>query len=649
MRFLQWLRKILIGRELNPFDKQIFRHIALVAFFAWIGLGADGLSSSCYGPEEAYLALGKYQHLILYIAIATAITVFILGLSYNQVIELFPNGGGGYKVATQLLHPYAGLVSGAALIVDYTLTITISIASGSDAIFSLVPNAIHHVQLSADIIIVLLLLLLNIRGMKESIKFLLPIFLGFVITHVAIIFYGLFSHRQGIFPVMSQAVSDTVQLKQSIGWTPLLFLLLHSYSVGAGTYTGLEAVSNNVHRLAEPRVHTGKWAMGYIAISLSITAGGLMLLYLLWKVQPVVGETLNATVFRLILKDNTLGGVSLSVLLLLEAGLLLVAANTGFIAGPATLGNMAMDDWVPSRFRHLSYRLVMQNSLIFYGVGAIALLLWTRGSTHLLVVLYSINVFITFSLSLLGLCVYWWQHRKVDKRWKTRFPFSIFAFTISISILMVMVSSKFLQGGWLTLIITLSVIMICLFIKRHYLLISEKLKVIDAKLTLEIRKTTQPILPPDPKKPTAVFFIAKNPGIAMHTLLNALRLFPGHFKNFIFISAGVVDVQSFQGIETLEKMRSEVESNLDYLVNYCQQFGYSSEKYAIFDTEVIDPLLECAKTISELYRDCTFFASKLILERETWFTRLLDNETSLILQKKIFALGKQLIILPIKI
>src|SRR6202521_2468842 len=129
----------LLGAPLDPFSNQTRQHIALIAFLAWIGLGADGLSSSSYGPEEAFLALGQHYHLAFYLAIVTAITVFIISLAYNQVIELFPSGGGGYKVASKLISPRAGLVSGSALIVDYVLTIAISIAGGINALFSLLP------------------------------------------------------------------------------------------------------------------------------------------------------------------------------------------------------------------------------------------------------------------------------------------------------------------------------------------------------------------------------------------------------------------------------------------------------------------------------------------------------------------------------
>ena len=134
-----------------------------------MGLGADGLSSSCYGPEEAFLALGQHTQLALFLALATAATVFIIALGYNQVIELFPTGGGGYRVATALLGPRPGLVSGAALIVDYVLTIATSLASGVDAFFSLLPIGAQAFKLATELILIVLMTGLNFRGMKESI------------------------------------------------------------------------------------------------------------------------------------------------------------------------------------------------------------------------------------------------------------------------------------------------------------------------------------------------------------------------------------------------------------------------------------------------------------------------------------------------
>src|SRR5436309_997749 len=406
------ISEALLGTALDPFSKKTRQHIALVAFLAWVGLGADGLSSSCYGPEEAFRALGEHKHFGLYLAMATAITVFIIAVAYNQVIELFPSGGGGYKVATSLIGPYTGLVSGAALIVDYMLTIAISVASGIDAVFSLLPLGAQEFKLGTELVLVVLLLYLNLRGMQESIKVLLPIFLGFFLTHVILIGYGVLSRVDHLPALIPETLSETGRLTQEMGWVFAASLFLRAYSLGGGTYTGIEAVSNNVQSLAEPRVLTGKWTMFYMAVSLSFTAGGIILLYLLWDVEPVEGETLNAVTFRAILQDAignpAIESPTLWLILALEGGLLFVAANTGYLGGPAVLANMAADSWVPHQYRYLSSRLVTQRGIVLMGVAAIGILIATGGSVALLVVLYSINVFLTFSLSLLGLCICWW-------------------------------------------------------------------------------------------------------------------------------------------------------------------------------------------------------------------------------------------------
>lgn len=643
------LKELLVGSPLNPFHPHILRHASLVAFLAWVGLGADGLSSSCYGPEEAYIALGAHSNFALYIAIATAITIFVISIGYNQVIELFPSGGGGYKVASQLLGSHVGLVSGAALIVDYALTISVSTASAMDAFFSLLPITLASYKLAAEVGLIFLLLLLNMRGMKESIKFLLPIFLGFFLLHVVLIFYGIFAHREGLSLIIPHTLDETSSTIKAIGWMPVLALILHAYSLGGGTYTGLEAVSNNVNRLREPRVATGKWTMFYMAVSLSITASGMILLFLLWQPQQTLGETLNATVFHAILGDSTFGSSVLLITLLLEAGLLFVAANTGFLAGPSVLANMAIDGWMPRRFRHLSTRLVIQNGLFLFGIFAIAILLWCNGKVSLLVVLYSINVFVTFSLSLFGMCVYWAkQRKKASPHWVWRLSFSFIAFLITSSILAVTLISKFGSGGWLTVVVTCTVIVICMLIKRHYRHFENKLVEIDIELKQPIDLPLRPGTL-DPKLPTAVIMLGKSPGVAMHTLLHIIRMFPGHFNNFIFLSAGIVDVESFAGQNSLEELRREVNTNLKYFVDYCHQYGMAAEGYVAFGTDTVEELTNLAELINKKYPSCIFFSSKLIFEHDNLVTRFLHNETAITLQRNLNLLGKELVILPMKI
>ena len=405
---LKRLKKLFIGEARNPFDQSIFHNLSLIAFFAWVGLGADGLSSSCYGPAEAFSALGNHYYLGLLVAAGTAITIFIIGSSYNQIIELFPAGGGGYMVATQLLNPTIGMISGAALLIDYILTITISVASGADALMSFFPTALIYLKLPVAVFILLVLIILNLRGVKESVTVLMPIFLVFVITHAVIILYAL---GVNFFNFPALAYSTAADIKAStgeLGIFGVFFLLMRAYSLGAGTYTGIEAVSNGMPVLRDPKVKTAKQTMLYMMVSLAAVVFGLMFAYTLYRIQPQFGKTMNAVLFERIAGGwGVPGYVFILTALISEAAILFVAAQTGFLGGPRVLANMAADRWVPKRFALLSDRLVSLNGILIMGIGALALMLATNGSVGFLVVLYSINVFITFTFSQLGLIKHW--------------------------------------------------------------------------------------------------------------------------------------------------------------------------------------------------------------------------------------------------
>ncbi len=649
------LRRLITGAPLDPLDSATRKNVALVAFFAWVGLGADGLSSSCYGPEEAYLALGSHTHFGLYLAAAIAITVFIISLAYNQVIELFPNGGGGYKVATNLLGPHAGLVSGAALIVDYVLTIAISIASGTDALFSLLPLGWHGYKIGIGIGAIIALVALNLRGMKEAIKFLLPIFVGFVIVHVFLITYGIYAHADRLPALIPDTLNETAGLARDTSWIFVVSIILLAYSQGGGTYTGLEAVSNNVNTLAEPRVATGKWTMFYMATSLAFTAGGIMLLYLLWDATHSPGQTLNAVVFKSIIDHLDFGGpaingAALIGVLVLEAGLLFVAANTGFLGGPAVLSNMAADSWVPRQFRQLSNRLVTQNGIVLMGAAALAVLVWSGGSVTLLVVLYSINVFLTFSISLFGLCVYWVKNRRVAKKWLWRFLLSAAGLVVTSGILTILVFEKFGTGGWVTILITGGVVAVCLAIRWHYSATREQLREIDKLFSgqpMQQDAANPPAL--DPQLPTAVFFVGKNRGVSMHALLWVQRLFHGHFKNFIFLSVGEVDAQSYDGQGALRTLRYEIENSLRYYVNFCHSHGLAAKSCLAFGTDPVEELIKLSDQASREFPNSVCFASKLIFASESFFTRWLHNQTALAIQQRLHIMGQQMVILPMKV
>src|ERR1700722_18278720 len=424
MSAFRLVKDVVIGRARNLSDQRIFHNMSLVALLAWVGLGADGLSSSCYGPEAAFVALKGHTHLSLFVALASVLTIVVICASYSQIIELFPTGGGGYLVASKLLSPTLGVISGCALIGDYILTIAISIASGADATFSLLPVEWQVWKLKFSIGVVIFLTVLNLRGVKESVILWLPVFFLFVATYTFAIVWAIIAHYHDLPAIAHGVASDVRSDSAAVGMFGMFALMLRAYSLGAGTYTGIEAVSNGLNALREPRVQTGKRTMVYMGASLAFVVGGLLLAYLLYDVQHVEGKTLNAVLFeditsawpRWLSKGFVIAAMASS------GALLFIAAQTGFFGGPRVLANMAVDRWMPTRFATLSDRLVTQNGVILMGLAALGVVLATKffatGSlVNTLVVLYSINVFITFSLSQLGMVRHWWLDRANEPHW----------------------------------------------------------------------------------------------------------------------------------------------------------------------------------------------------------------------------------------
>ena len=647
-------RTLITGPARDPLAPEIHRHITLIALLAWVGLGADGLSSSAYGPEQAFKALGLHTELALFLAIATAVTVFVIAVSYNQVIELFPTGGGGYKVATRLLGRRAGLVSGSALVVDYVLTIAISLAAGTDALFSFLPPGMDVLKLAVSVLFLLILMALNLRGVKESIKFLLPIFIGFVLTHAFLIVYGIGRHADRIGSLFPESMAGASELSSEMGIMFVIAMFVRAYGMGGGTYTGIEAVSNSVNLLKEPRVRTGKWTMFYMALSLAFTAAGIILLYLLWDVYPVEGQTLNAVAFGAILEDWRWGGWNagetfLIITLILEAGLLFVAANTGFLGGPATLSNMAVDHWVPHRFSQLSDRLVTKNGIMLMGGAAFAVLWWSAGRVDLLVVLYSINVFLTFSLTLLGLCVYWWTNRRTEPSWIWRMLLTMSGLIITSGILLVMLVEKFHEGGWIAAMVTSSLVTAFWLIHRHYRKVRKHLIELDSILG-HLPAATHQVAPELIEgEPAAIFFVSSYRGVGIHTLLNAQRLFPNRFKNFVFLSVGEVDTTRMKGEHAVTDLKHRVDVQLRKYVRFCHAHGMAAVGYAAYGTDPVEGASRLADEVLERFPGSVFFAGTLVFREENWLTRLLHNHTALSLQRQLHLKGMPLIIMPMQI
>jgi len=674
---LEKLRRFIFGAPKNAADPHAYHQLSLVALLAWVGLGADGLSSSAYGPEEAFRQLGEHKGLAIVLAVSTAMTVFIISYAYSRIVEHFPTGGGGYVVASLLLGKRWGVLSGAALLVDYMLTITISIASGGDAIFSFLPADWSAWKFPSEAAAMGLLTVMNIRGVKESITVLLPIFMTFIVTH-AIMLIGVIGSHTSEIPAVSAEVSTSVsQTLTTLGTLGTLKLFVRAYSLGGGTYTGIEAVSNGVGIMREPRVQTAKRTMILMAASLAITASGILVCYLLVHATPEANKTMNAVLFERFADAWTVGGVRVGhafvvLSLLSEGALLFVAAQTGFVDGPRVMANMAVDSWLPHRFSALSERLSMRNGVMLMGGAAIAALFYTHGDVGKLVVMYSINVFLTFSLSEFGMSRFWIKHRaEHPMEWKRHLPVHLTGLTLCLTILTVTVFEKFTEGGWITLLITGCVLGLCFLIKRHYNLVIRALRQLDVDLPSpdEIEGSVEadgaageyralpgrpleepPVLgEPAPDQPVAILFVGGYSGLGRHALLTLLRMFPRHFKGVVFLSIALVDSDVFKGPGQVQELRKRTEEHLARYERFGRALGLAASSAYGIGTEVAVEAEKIGVELFNKYPEALFVAGQLIFENDTFWNRTLHNETAFIIQRRLQHVGVPMVVLPVRL
>jgi amino acid transporter len=631
-------------------DKSLFHHLSLIPFLAWVGLGADGLSSSSYGPEEAFRALGEHPYLAVPLALLMISTVLIISLAYSRIIETFPSGGGGYLVATKLLGPRVGVVSGSALVVDYILTITISIAAAGDALFSFVPLHLHHWKLTVDVILLLGLTTLNLRGVRESVVALTPVFIVFVLTHLFLVGYGILSHTGEMQATATKVANGFSQGLSNVGLFGMLLLLLRAFSLGGGTYTGIEAVSNGLPIMREPRVPTAKRTMLYMASSLAFTAAGLLLCYLLWNVSHVPGKTMNAVLAEQVATHLPFSSTFVFLTLFSEGALLIVAAQAGFIDGPRVLANMAVDSWMPHRFSALSDRLTTQNGILLMCGAALSALIYTKGNVSAIVVMYSINVFLTFSLSMLGMLKHWLAQRKEAQHWRRQAALFAVGLLLCVSILTVTVLEKFTEGGWMTVVVTGVLVGLAFIVRQHYGTVYAKISELYQEDMVELAHVPAgeeaAVGPLDPSQPTAILLVSSYSGLGIHTMLNIFRMFPGYYKNLLFVTVGVVDSGVFKGEETVDALQQETEKMLARYLRLAKRLRIPCECDYELGTDAVDEAEKLCSRLHSEFPKATFFAGKIVFRRERWYQRFLHNETAFAIQRRLQWSGQTMVIIP---
>ena len=407
---------------------------------------------------------------------------------------------------------------------------------------------------------------------------------------------------------------------------------------------------------------TAKRTMRYMAASLAFMAVGLILGYLLFGVTKVPGKTLNATLMERITEGwGTPGYAFVLVTLVSEAVLLFVAAQTGFLGGPRVLANMSVDRWLPTQFSLLSERLVSKNGILLMGGAALIVLVLTRGSVAFLVVLYAINVFITFALSQAGMVRQWWRERGKVATWKRKILINGFGLLLTTFILVSQVVLKFREGGWITLLITGSLVLVAIVVKRFYFKTGRRLARLDHLMTAvvnaEIASPPAPLTRSgavkrvrlDPRGKTAVILVSGFNGTGLHTLLNVRKVFGDVFKNWFFMSAGIVDADRFKGAEGIDALRAHVDEGLERYVRFMKAEGIYAQAFSAIGTDVSEEIVGLAQSIHEKHPSAVFFGGQIVFAEDTFLTRLLFNHTTFAVQRRLHQDGIPFLVMPVRV
>ena len=292
------------------------------------------------------------------------------------------------------------------------------------------------------------------------------------------------------------------------------------------------------------------------------------------------------------------------------------------------------------------------NGILVMGVLSIIILTMAHGNVDVMIVLYAINVFITFTLSQLSMCMHWWQARHEQKDWWKRFFINGVGLCLTSIILVATVAAKFIQGGFVTVLMTAFLILICFLIKKHYRGVQQALMRLDdtlKNLPLPSGDDAPNLGPCDKARPVAVVMVDKYSGLGIHAIFSIQKLFGHRFSDFLFVSVARIDSSKFKGLEELENLKQNTQHNLDQYVRLAHRMGYRADSRYVVETDLIDGMEIMCDGISKDYSDATFFSGKLIFAKESLWTALLHNQTALEIQRRLLFKGLNMMIVPVRV
>lgn len=459
------LKRLFIGKPLKSAENDEHK---LSRFAALALLSSDALSSIAYGTEQIVVVLVTLSAAAIWYSLPIAAFVIILlislTLSYRQIIHAYPHGGGAYVVSSENLGRNAGLLAGGSLLVDYMLTVAVSVSAGAEAIISAIPALYGH-QVAISIGIVILITLMNLRGLQESASFLmLPVY-SFIAIITLLIVVGLFKIVTGAQPLNATALPGAVVPGISIA------LVLRAFSSGSSSLTGVEAISNAVPFFKKPRAKNAAGTLALMATILGFFFVGITFINYWYGIVPKEEVTVLSQIGKAVFGQNIL----YYLLQFATALILAVAANTGFSAFPVLAYNLAKDKFMPHMYMDRGDRLGYSNGILTLAAGSIVLLLIFQGSTERLIPLYSIGVFIPFALSQSGMVVKW---RKETKNWLPKSIANIVGAFISFAIIAILFIYR-LGDIWPFFIIMPVLIYAFYRVNTHYKNVAEQLRLED--------------------------------------------------------------------------------------------------------------------------------------------------------------------------
>lgn len=468
------LKRLLIGRPLKSTElgeQKLSKTKALAI------LSSDALSSVAYGPEQILIVLVTLGAAALWYSLPIAVGILILLialiLSYRQIIYAYPRGGGAYMVSRVNLGADFGLIAGGSLLVDYILTVAVSVSAGADAITSAFP-ILHDHKVAIAVAFVLLITLLNLRGITESASILAyPVYL-FVFALIIMIGVGLFNISSGVVPAENHT---------SIG-TPVagisLFLLLRAFASGSSALTGVEAISNAIPNFRDPAPKNAAKTLVSMGLILAVLFSGITFLAYYYGITPSARETVVSQI-----ASQTFGRNWMYYFIQGTTALILVfAANTGYSAFPLLAVNLARDKYLPRMLSNRGDRLVFSNGIVTLGVAAIILILIFKGNTEHLIPLYAVGVFIPFTLAQTGMMLKWLREKPAN--WVTKFIINTIGTFICFIVTMMFFITKLTQV-WPVFIFLPIIIILFHQIRKHYEAVGEQLRIQEAASALPIQ------------------------------------------------------------------------------------------------------------------------------------------------------------------